>query len=480
MFRRLSAIFILIFSLVLASQIASAMMFEYTPNSITIMNTSETAAFTVSIGNDNSKFNDTFRFGAVDVNWAVQSDPLEDYLGGVSLMPGQTKQINLVFKPISGMSRGPKKVELLVKSELTGVTESKYFYINVGESEPSLKEYLAAVSKILDMPTKIDPREPVVIRLNLENKNPKNIQAMTIDLNSRLIKKQEITSLEPLASKNVAITINLDPNTPPQQDVMRVSLIVDGKTLQPLLEEKYEIIGYSTIVEQDLPKQEAFLKNTKGRTYFNDGNMKASKQVLEETNFFSRFFTSTEPQAYIITKNGKQYLTWDVELAPKQTRQITVAKDYRLLFLIVILALLTSGFYYVLRSPVLVRKEATVVGIKEGGISELRVLIHIKNRTGTTYENLIVTDKIPHIADLDEDVEVGTLKPTKSVRHRDGVVIKWELPSLEKYEERILSYKMKSKLTILGGFALPRAIAKFSHKGGKEKTAKSETVKVEI
>ncbi len=480
MFRRISIVLIFLFCIANLSILASAFTFEYTPNSVTIDNTSQTAAFTVTIGNNNLKLNDTFRLSAVDVNWAVQSEPLEDYLGGFTLMPGESKQINLIFKPAEGVSRGPKKVELLIKSELSGVTESRYFFINVGESEPSLKEYLAAVSKILDMPREIDPREPVVIRLNLENKNPKNIELMTIDLKSRLIQKQETTSLSPLASRNVAITVNLDPNTVPQQDVMRVSLIVDGKTLQPILEEKYEVIGYSTLKEQSLPGQNSFLKSTQGTSYFNDGNMKAEKQVLQETNFFTRFFTSTEPEAYITTKNGKQYLSWDLEMEPMQTRQITVTKDYRLLFLIIILALLTGAFYYVFRNPVVMRKEAAIVGIKEGGISELRVLLHIKNRTGTTYDSLVVTDKIPHIADLDEDVEVGTLKPTKSVRHKEGTLVKWELPSLEKYEERILSYKLKSKLTILGGFSLPRAAAKFSQKGGREKTAKSEAVKVEI
>lgn len=467
-------------AILLIASFASAFTFEYSPSSVTIDNTSQRAAFTVTVKNDNEQLNETIRFGAADVNWAVQSDPLEDYLGGVTLRPGESKQINLFFKPVSGMSLGPKKVELLVTSEPTGKTESKFFYINLGRVEPPLKDYLAAVGKILDMPARIDPREKIEIRLNLENKNPKDITELMINLNSNLIKRQESTSLAPLASKNILITASLDPYTAPQTDVMRVSLIVEGKTLQPILEEKFEIIGYSTIVEKDLEKKSSFLKTTEGKTYYNDGNVKTARNILIETNFFKRFFTSTEPEAYIVQKSNKQYLSWDLSFEPRENRQILITTDYRLLFFIILLAVLTVTLYYVFRSPVVMRKEASIVGIKEGGISELRVLIHVKNRTGTTFENLIITDKVPHIADLDEDVEIGTLKPSKSIRHKEGLLIKWELPSLEKYEERVLSYKMKSKLTILGGFMLPKATARFAHKGGKDKTSKSNPVKVEV
>ncbi len=467
-------------AILLLASFASAFTFDYSPSSVTIDNTSQMAVFYMTVGNDNERMNETLRFSGVDVDWAIQSDPLEDYLGGATLMPGEKKQINLFFKPSEVMTLGPKKVELTVKSELTGKTESKYFFINIGSSEPPLREYLAAVGKILDMPARIDPREPVSIRMNLENKNPKNITEMLIKLDSKLIKKEEITSLAPLGSRNVLITASLDPYTPPQKDVMRVSLMVDGRTLQPLLEEKFEVTGYSEIIEREIPKKTAFLKATEGKTYYNEGNIKAEKQILAETNFFNRIFTGTEPEAYVIYRNGKQYLTWDISLEPRETRQIAITKDYRILFFMILLAVLSVLFYYVFRSPVVMKKEAVVIGIKEGGISELRVLIHIKNRTGTAFENFAVTDRVPHIADLDEDIETGTLKPTKSVRHKEGLMIKWELPALEKYEERILSYKIKSKLTILGGFMLPKATAKFAEKGKKEKTEKSNPVRVEV
>ena len=43
---------------------------------------------------------------------------------------------------------------------------------------------------------------------------------------------------------------------------------------------------------------------------------------------------------------------------------------------------------------------------------------------------------------------------------KKGVMIKWNIETLEAGDERVLSYKMKSRLSILGEFNLPAATAR--------------------
>ena len=133
--------------------------------------------------------------------------------------------------------------------------------------------------------------------------------------------------------------------------------------------------------------------------------------------------------------------------------------------------------YYFMRSPVMLKKEAIVIGTKEEGISDIKVVLHIKNRSSNVFDKIVITDRLPHIAELSKESETGTINPTSVTRsEKKGVILKWELPGLERFEERIISYKIKSKLSILGGFTLPLAVIRFYDKKGRERMSKSRKV----
>jgi hypothetical protein len=88
-----------------------------------------------------------------------------------------------------------------------------------------------------------------------------------------------------------------------------------------------------------------------------------------------------------------------------------------------------------------------------------------------------IIDKVPHIAEVLKDFEMGTLHPTKVLKHaKKGTLIKWEVKELDKFEERVLAYKIKSRLSVLGEFKLPVAVAKFSTLSGKERSTHSNSV----
>ena len=121
------------------------------------------------------------------------------------------------------------------------------------------------------------------------------------------------------------------------------------------------------------------------------------------------------------------------------------------------------------------RKTATVIATKEGGISELKVIIEIINRSKKQIKHVKIIDNVPRIAELAKEYDVGTVKPDKVVQHeRKGTLVKWSLDEVDPGEERVISYKVKSKLSILGGVTLPSAAAKFEF-GKRQRTANSNT-----
>ena len=141
--------------------------------------------------------------------------------------------------------------------------------------------------------------------------------------------------------------------------------------------------------------------------------------------------------------------------------------NYRPLFIIFIISICALILYYAFRSPLVIKKHAMHVQ-KSSETSTIKVLLHIQNRTSKVVENVKVMDKVPAIGLINKDFPVGTLQPTKVIRHENkGTIVKWMVPTLEAYEERIITYLFTPKLRIIGPVKLPASMVKYKNKMNK-------------
>ncbi|MCM2326172.1 MAG: hypothetical protein NDI94_06930, partial [Candidatus Woesearchaeota archaeon] len=262
--------------------------------------------------------------------------------------------------------------------------------------------------------------------------------------------------------------------TEPQIANVEVSIIYENKTIN---REKvsFEIKPYSEFVIKEDTLKELF-KETTDYVLVNDGNIRKKDSLIVKVGFFDRFFIQYSPEP---TGRGNNYIKWDFELKPDEEGRVTVIFNYRPFFYVVLLILLSYLMYYLFRSPILLKKEALVMGSTKEGISELKVLIHVRNRSPELVEKLALTDLLPSITELGKDIHIGSITPTKILRNdKKGTLVKWELEALEPLEERIITYKLKTKIIIVGGLTLPRARIKFKTKDS-ERTVKSNKARIE-
>ncbi len=132
-----------------------------------------------------------------------------------------------------------------------------------------------------------------------------------------------------------------------------------------------------------------------------------------------------------------------------------------------------------MRNPIISIKEIILEHTGKDNISEVKIRIFVRNRSNKILNNIRIMDKVPPIADVVKGERLGTLQPTKiNTTKTKGTIIKWELNTLEPYEERIITYKIKSKLEIVGGLSLPPAKMVFEEKEGKERQAFSTSAKL--
>ena len=384
----------------------------------------------------------------------------------------------LTIQPLN-INPGLYGVPIHIKRTGSNQLKKALLYMEVTGS-PSATTYMPALRGTVEIPPFVDPRNEIVITVNLENQNKRNLTDLSVKVRSNVINQDYVTSVGPLERRTVQFTARVDPRTPPQRDTLQVTVVSTVKDkgyqfdLPPL---EYDVASYGQL-SPSVQVQKSFLKTVRIITVMNNANIVLEEPFAYGLPWYQRWFTGTSPNA-ARTENGA--LVWDAKLNVGNSMMLRLSTNYRPLAVAIIIAAILLVLYYVFRSPLTVRKSATVMSTREGGISELKILLELKNRSSKPIHQATVIDLVPRIAELLKEYEVGTLAPAKVIRHeRKGTIVRYEVGDILPYEERVISYKVKSTLSILGGVSLPEAVAKFVTANGKERTTGSNKPKVKF
>lgn len=429
----------------------------------------EEAFYTIKVTNNGEDADKLKYIFPDETEWSLISDPI--YILR-NIDPGETVETKIRLKPFNPGKASFKEHELSfrIKSEITGRTYSGTFNVFVRNPDMVL-DYVPIINIDVDAPTSIDPREDAIVSVRIDNKNRLNITDFSIRIESTVNKEnnKEITfPVSPLGSEKKYILLSYDDLQVPTTDSVRVYMSIPSKNESySIIKKEISILPYSNVMHTT-ETESAFLKTTTTVTFNNIGNVRATEPYIMQTTLFRQLFTSAVPEPETIKEAGYRVLRWEPEIASMGTEEIRVTVNYRTIFIVILLMILALISYYLLRSPITIKKQAKgILHDTEGGVSKVKIILHIKNRTGKVVDNITIVDKIPHIASLEKEFAIGTLHPTKTIRHeKKGTIVKWQITTLEPFEERIISYQIKSKLDIIGSMKLSRAMVKYKNKRG--------------
>ena len=418
----------------------------------------EFATFQLNIKN-NLRQIDEYRIYTLNFpTWDVRTDPIVNPIT-LELKPGKEGNVELVVDPLKIKDIGVYQVNVNVRSKLTNKFTSVPLKVTILSTEPLIGGYVPTVVTGVDIPEKIDPREGIPIKISLNNQNIIDYPDLVVKLESNLIKETINTQLGPKEEKTLEITAKLDPLTPSQEDKLVVAVFKGNRSIINPIVRSIEIIEYAS---QELANEKKGFLLTKSYYNFVSNNKDYEGTFKIETTSFASIFSSTKPKAKTTKENGKVYFVGSVKLENNKM-EIVVTKNIIPLFVVIILVIVLVVSYYIFRSPLLMTKEASNIVKKEGGVSEITVILHIKNRSQSKMEQIEITDFIPALVSVGGDVPIGSLQPNKVLKHekKGTTIVKWTIDALDASEERVLSYRIKSKLSILGSFGLPTATASF-------------------
>ncbi len=430
----------------------------------------ETAAFSLTITNMLNSLDDyTLEFSDVGLWDLTYTDPLSDYQSGINTVLGRDHYTTRIYlRPARTTPSGYHTSKITVKSKnyKTSKTADMQVYIAAG---PGGKEYLPNVQCSVRLSDKIDPRQPGNLIVLLTNRNSRDMTHLDIEFSSLLLKKNQVSALGPNEKKELSFPLEFDPHQPPQKDSLKTTIKVDQYTFI-CNKQEFEIVDYTEDFTLKSDIASAFLKAEETRTYTNEGNAKRTQRILEPTPLYKSLFTWSVPDAQeVITIDRTRYRAWEFTLAPTESAKIVLYKNYRPVFHLLMGLLFAVGLYYFFRAPVSLKKVAKNIELHEGGLSEVKIILSIKNRTGNPLEHVTIHDALPHLTQLHPEFGLGTMKPDKVMKHADGsMMLEWRIDEFDPYEERLITYKIKSNLRILGKFNLPPAVARYSTKAGRK------------
>ncbi|MDD5417639.1 MAG: hypothetical protein PHW96_02000 [Candidatus Nanoarchaeia archaeon] len=316
-----------------------------------------------------------------------------------------------------------------------------------------------------------DTRNPAELTLIIDNQLRERIET---DVEIRLMRGtllvQKITdklNIEGVDKTTYIKEINLGETLSPDAYYLDIKIMHNANVV---LSKKiyFDIAGYSEINENSVESISIFGKTVEV-TLENEGTATGVKVIEKPMNFIERILTVGSIEGAQITGNA---IVWEVPLDSGETKKVGYKVTFiPILILPFIIAALGYMFWWSNRG-VVIEKSLTEKKQAEHA-TEGKMVVKFKNIAKQPFRDVKVIEKIPEFVS-----HVGDFSPAKpEIRKiKSGHELVWKIDKMTPKEERIFTYKVKTKLGLLGNIKLPASQIKFYNTRGKLKTRKSNKI----
>lgn len=327
------------------------------------------------------------------------------------------------------------------------------------------------VKIITDMPDEIEPGKEVVFSVTFRNQANLLVDPAELYIDSELFSKQYTEKLYPYPYE-VKKTLTFTPEPTAKAGTYQLGMrVYKGRTLRGKLVKNFEVKANPDVVTK-VETESGFLTRTIKVIKSNKGNVDVDESYEFPITWFQKLMTSFSKEPNKIVP-GK--VEWFSTLEPGSSYTIIIQTDYRILFFTIVAIFIAAIIIiYYIRRGVQIKKGIFKIKDEKGSISELKVMIHIFNRTSKPIKDIKIIDILPNILKLSK--EFGTLKPNKIQKGEKSSRMIWNIEELEPGEERILSYKLHPGLRFFGKFSLPATLLRYKSKERKIIDVKSNKV----
>ncbi|MBU2590361.1 MAG: hypothetical protein KKB39_06390 [Nanoarchaeota archaeon] len=382
---------------------------------------------------------------------------------------------------LSGKEKKNINVTIKFKRKVpTGESYSTFIKIMpVGKPEESIKHTLVTrvvqpeeiLTTTVNLPEKVNPGKKLEIDLNLENNLNVLLSEIEVYAASELFEKRESYKLLPLQIREETLEVEVPESAKPGNYDLNLRVYYDNQ----LVSKESLTFRVSTVSDVVVKTEEgkSFLKSWEKVTLTNLGNAAVEQIYDKELGFWQRMFASYSPEPTYTDSDGAH---WRFSLAPNKEYNITTVVNFRTsLWIIIVIVSFGLFAYFSLTRGVSIKKEIINLKTDKEGKSEIRIMVHVKNRSSKQLKQVALIEVLPH--HLHPKPHFGTLKPDRIQKGSQGIRLMWEIPAIDKHEERIITYNIETKVGVLGEVTLPTAMLRYKNKAGKILSSQSNPLK---
>jgi hypothetical protein len=461
-------LFILMVLLCLGIASASSISI-YEIDSTTIVEPGEVAEYNLEVSN----------LGAQELNLQIKGDPFVglpssyiEYvmvdLDGVTLEGHESVDVNVRIK-VKEDAITQKRYKTYVTVEalnVEGVEEKYNLEVFCKEPDKEISMY------IKDYPETIKPGTDYTITVALENNLQESLSNVNVYASSSLFEEYDTIQLFAGQERDIEFSFPIDSTSEPGNYELSVRVFY-GEELQGSEEVDFAVDLNSDVSEsvEDISK---FLHRDIIVTKTNNGNYVVGENYNIDLGTIEGWFAKYSIRPTYKDSTGSY---WNFNLEPGEEYSIQIRVDYRpLVVAIIVIIVFILLMWYWMSKGVIIKKEVFKLKQTSEGISDFKILMHIKNNTNKTVKNIMIIEMLPRV--INPLPRFGTLKPNNVQRGEKGVRMIWRIPELVKGEERIVSYDVEAKMKIIGQFMLPQSMVKYRTHRGRVMASKSNRLSV--
>jgi hypothetical protein len=469
----LLAVILVLLSAYAYADIINPVTFTVTPEAVKdkiLDPAKDNAEFYITIENK-GETEDTYKLLLFeDPKWYYQAlpNPTDKQL---TIAGGGSAKFHLLVKG-TNIKNGMHSVRALVQSSNTGNRNYGILRIQVGET-PTKAPPAPNFDVDITVPAQMDPKGMYNVLVNIMNKNERLLENVSVKLSSALITDETLVTVNPNETKTVSFAILLEENIKPQQDQLHVTVDYQGKNFYTG-DHNFEVVEYVPPFRTEVSVDKKFLRQDRTITITNDGNVRKEDAVRIQTSLKEKFFSSSEPKFTTAKEDGKYYLIWQAALEPQESTTIKLTTSYRILILLVLVIIAYLAYRIAMSNPLIVRKKIVALRKHGGAIADFGVMIYLRNRGKEPLKNIRVIDRVTRMVQLKNDSFEGSMHPVKMHTHAsEGTLLEYRFSEIAPGDERIIKYKVYSKLHIFGNLALKPTVVEFIKKNGATRKSKS-------
>ena len=444
--------------LILSLSIVSASDISITEiNSTTIISPGEVGIYNLRVTN----------LDAYELNLQFQADPFAGLPSSdldhifidpniYTLVGHETVDIQVEMK-LKGDSETQKRYQSFITAEALNKEVSEKYDLQVFAMEPedSITVYLK------DVPETISPGTDLIFNVGLTNNLDESLSNVEVYASSEIFEKQETIQLFSKQERDLEFIFPIETSTVPDDYTLNVRVYYDDE------QEASESYDFTVELYEDVSETVEDVSSLLFReikvTKENNGNAIVGESYNFGLTLIERLFVSYSIEPTYVD-DGTAY--WSFNLDPDENFSLLIKINYRpVCIAIAVILLFGLVAMYWLSKGLVIKKSVFKLRQTTEGISNLKIMLHIKNNSNKTIKNVLLIDILPRI--INPSTTFGTLRPSNIERGNKGVRLIWKIPELVKGEERVISYEVEAKMKVFGKFTLPPAMIRYKKPRGK-------------